>query len=262
MAPATKARKRSPPQEGGSGGAGGGQSSNGGQSKKSKSSEEKGTTKNGDDVAQKRPKSTNSTTSNRGSRGNAQETPASGRGRPVPISTSGTRRSTTSTLGSPPAQSKKNRDVGEPCATPTSVQSSAVATPAASTPLTPVPAAILSHGRGRGSEESSLITENNTSLYNPTVVDPKKQHEQRMRDLRAYVRFDLFPYWKFFSSKKQMVFNNKKGGIVFKICNDLNVREGDMQFWWDTNQKQILNALNRKRNDVTAYLKKQFCCKF
>jgi hypothetical protein len=76
------------------------------------------------------------------------------------------------------------------------------------------------------------------------------------------VRNHLFPKWKFFTSKEQMSFTDRKGGIILKIRNDLHVQKESHIYWWDMNKKAILAALNRKRNDVTAYLKKHFCCKF
>jgi hypothetical protein len=123
-----------------------------------------------------------------------------------------------------------------------------------------VPVAII-HSGERGIDESSLVTENNSALYVHEKNDAKKEQEHRMTQLKEYVRNDLFPGWKFFSSKKQMVFSNRQGGIVLKICNDLSVRPESQMYWWDMHKKNILEALNRKRNDVTAYLKKQFCCK-
>jgi hypothetical protein len=66
----------------------------------------------------------------------------------------------------------------------------------------------------------------------------------------------------FFSNQKQMLFSNKEGGIVLKICNDLHGRKESQMYWWELNRKPILEALNRKRNDVTAFLKKHFCGKF
>jgi hypothetical protein len=59
-----------------------------------------------------------------------------------------------------------------------------------------------------------------------------------------------------------MLFSDKEGGIVLKICNDLHVRKESHMYWWELNRKPILEALNRKRNDVTAYLKKHFCGEF
>jgi hypothetical protein len=121
-----------------------------------------------------------------------------------------------------------------------------------------VPAAIS----GNANDVSSVVTEtNNASLYEQDKKDSKKEHELRMRQLKEYVRNSLFPYWKFFSNKKQMVFSNQEGGIVLKICNELHVRPDSQMYWWDLNKKSILDALNRKRNDVTAYLKKHFCGK-
>jgi hypothetical protein len=96
-------------------------------------------------------------------------------------------------------------------------------------------------------------------LYVSEARDSKKEHQSRMASLKGYVRNELFPNWKFFSSEKQMVFSNRKGGIVLKICNNLSVRPESQQYWWDTYKKTILMALNRKRNDVTSYIKKHFC---
>jgi hypothetical protein len=115
---------------------------------------------------------------------------------------------------------------------------------------------------GKGVDESSCVTEHITGLYQIQEKDQKKEQEERLRNLKEYVRNHLFPYWKFFSSKKQMAFTDKKGGIVLKICNDLHVRKESRIYWWDMNKKAILSALNRKRNDVTAYLKKHFCRKY
>jgi hypothetical protein len=58
-----------------------------------------------------------------------------------------------------------------------------------------------------------------------------------------------------------MVFSNRAAGIVLKICNDLHVRPESQMYWWDLNKKAVLESLNQKRNDVTAYLKKHFCGK-
>jgi hypothetical protein len=81
-----------------------------------------------------------------------------------------------------------------------------------------------------------------------------KEQEDRFRNLKEYVRSNLFPYWKIFSSKKQLAFTDKKGGIVLKICNDLHGRKESQVYWWDMNKKAILSVLKRKRNDVAAYL--------
>jgi hypothetical protein len=59
-----------------------------------------------------------------------------------------------------------------------------------------------------------------------------------------------------------MLFSDKEGGIVLKICNDLHVSKESQMYWWELNRKPILEASNRTRNDVTAYLKKHFCGKF
>jgi hypothetical protein len=112
-------------------------------------------------------------------------------------------------------------------------------------------------------DETSVVTDtNNSALYEQEKKDHKQEQEQRMRQLQEYVRNRLFPFWKFFSNQKQMLFSDKAGGIVLKICNDLHVRKESQMYWWELNRKHILAALNRKRNDVTApYLKKRFCGK-
>jgi hypothetical protein len=118
-------------------------------------------------------------------------------------------------------------------------------------------------GRIRINDETSVVTEtNNSALYEQDKKDHKKEREERMRNLKDYVRNSLFPSWKFFSNQKQMLFSDKEGGIVLKICNDLHVRKESQMYWWELNRKPILEALNRKRNDVTAYLKKHFCVKY
>jgi hypothetical protein len=118
-------------------------------------------------------------------------------------------------------------------------------------------------GRIRINDETSVVTEtNNSALYEQDKKDHKKEREERMRNLKDYVRNSLFPFWKFFSNQKQMLFSDKEGGIVLKICNDLHVRKESQMYWWELNRKPILEALNRKRNDVTAYLKKHFCGKY
>lgn len=116
----------------------------------------------------------------------------------------------------------------------------------------------------RGIDETSHITEDNplttTALYEPDL-DEKDSNDKRKKQLKEYVRNNLFPFWKFFSNKKQMIFTNHPGGIVVKICNALHVRQHQRFTWWEMHKKSILMALNRKRNDVTAYLKKHFCGK-
>jgi hypothetical protein len=118
-------------------------------------------------------------------------------------------------------------------------------------------------GRIRINDETSVVTEtNNSALYKQDEKDHKKEQEQRMRNLKDYVRNSLFPFWKFFSNQKQMLFSDKEGGIVLKICYNLHVRKESQMYWWELNRKPILEALNRKRNDVTAYLKKHICGKY
>jgi hypothetical protein len=72
------------------------------------------------------------------------------------------------------------------------------------------------------------------------------------------VRNNLFPRWKFFTDRRQVVFNDKEGGIVLKICNDLNVSVKGRSTWWELNKDTIVRTLNKKRGDVTSLLRKKF----
>jgi hypothetical protein len=72
----------------------------------------------------------------------------------------------------------------------------------------------------------------------------------------------VYFHLEIFSNQKQMLFSDKEGGIVLKLCNNLHVRKESQIYLWELNRKPILEALNRKRNDVMAYLKKHFCGKF
>jgi hypothetical protein len=120
----------------------------------------------------------------------------------------------------------------------------------------------VGHGGRNSVDDTSQVTEHFSGLYHQQERDSKKEHEERLRNLKEYVRNNLFTKWKFFTSEKQMAFTDKEDGVILKICNDLHVKKESRIYWWDMNKKAILAALNRKRNDVTAYLKKHFCRKF
>jgi hypothetical protein len=105
---------------------------------------------------------------------------------------------------------------------------------------------------------SVLTSERQSALYTPELKDDKKERETRMADLKGYVRHELFSGWKFFTNRKQILYNGNKGSIVLKICNDMHVRPEARQYWWDTNKTFVVNSLNRKRSDVTTACKKTF----
>jgi hypothetical protein len=121
-----------------------------------------------------------------------------------------------------------------------------------------VPATIVGGRLSDGASIRSTLTNSQSALYNIKETDLAKEEKARRASLQEYVRHDLFPKWKFFTSKKQIIYSKKKGGIVLKICNDLSVRKKHRQMWWDKNSKVITESLNRKRNDVTTYIKKMF----
>jgi hypothetical protein len=66
-------------------------------------------------------------------------------------------------------------------------------------------------GRLRINDETSVVTETkNSALYEQDKKDHKKEQEERMRNLKDYVRNSLYLFWKFFSNQKQMLFSNKE----------------------------------------------------
>lgn len=125
---------------------------------------------------------------------------------------------------------------------------------------TPPPAIVnaISAAHDESNSVRSTLTNSQSAMYNRDTRDLKKEEKNRKDALQEYVRHDLFPRWKFFTNKKQMIFSDKKGGIVMKICSDLSVRKEQRQVWWDSNSKAISDSLNRKRSDVTGYMKTIF----
>ena len=108
-------------------------------------------------------------------------------------------------------------------------------------------------------ETASIITDTNQSgLYTDEKETPEDKKKRKMADLKNYVWTKLFPYWKFFNSPKQMMFSSQKGCIVRKICIDNHVNEKLHLPWWENNKEAILSTLNRKRSDVTGYIKSRF----
>jgi len=110
---------------------------------------------------------------------------------------------------------------------------------------------------GQGEVESVLTTQT-PSLYNDCEKDPRQEEAERKMALQDYVRHDLFPRWKFFTDPRQLVYDGQKGSIVLKICNSLNVSELGRMTWWDRNKGTVVQILNQRRNEVTAYVKRRF----
>jgi len=115
----------------------------------------------------------------------------------------------------------------------------------------------LGGDKGREEDVRSAVTDS-ISLYNPEQKNLKKEEHYRKMQLQEYVRNNLFPKWKFFTDRTQVIFNDKEGGIVIKICNDLNVSVKGRSTWWELNKDTIVRTLNKKRGDVTSLLKKKF----
>jgi hypothetical protein len=109
-----------------------------------------------------------------------------------------------------------------------------------------------------GGDASSLLTAQTPSLYNPQEKDPKREALEKKLQLQEYVRHELFPRWKFFTCPSQLVYDAQKGSIVLKICDSLNVSELGRMTWWERNKGTVVQILNMRRNEVTAYVKKRF----
>jgi hypothetical protein len=66
-------------------------------------------------------------------------------------------------------------------------------------------------GRLRINDEMSVVTEtNNSALYEQDKKDHKKEREERMRNLKDYVRNSLFPFWNFFPIQSKCSSATKK----------------------------------------------------
>jgi hypothetical protein len=80
-------------------------------------------------------------------------------------------------------------------------------------------------------DETSVVTETkNSALYEQDKKDHKKEREERMRNLKDYVRNSFKSILEIFFQSKQVLFSNKEGGIVLKICNDLHVRKESQMY--------------------------------
>ena len=126
-----------------------------------------------------------------------------------------------------------------------------------------IPAAIVQKNPSKEGDQLSSFScsnENASTLvvYHPQEMNPEVESEKRKAALNEYVRNELFPFWKFFRTKKQMTYDSSKGSIVLKICKDLHIKEAEQCTWWDLNKEEINRQLGSKRSDVTAAIKKAF----
>jgi hypothetical protein len=81
---------------------------------------------------------------------------------------------------------------------------------------------------------------------------------QRKIDLQDFVRHDLFSGWKFFTDKRQLIFDTSSTAICYHICTAMNVKRDYWALWWEHNKDELVSTLNRKRTDVTAVVKRVF----
>jgi hypothetical protein len=176
------------------------------------------------------------------------------------------RGSTSSTSASRDKTAKRTTSSGKSPPQMEQFVSSLRGTAPAEAPSTGVPRTIIEQRTiaGNGDEEDgkedeeSGITSGTPSLYNPEERDSKKEEQKRHIACMEYVRHELFPKWKFFTSPHHLVYDDSKGSIVLKICNDLNVKREGRMTWWDLNKNTVVHILNQKRNEVTAYVKQRF----
>lgn len=82
-------------------------------------------------------------------------------------------------------------------------------------------------------------------------------------DLRQYVRYQLFSKLKFIMNEKQMNYSRDKGSFCMMICSALGFGGDDdvAVGWWEEYKDKVLVALNNKRADVTAAMKRTFLSK-
>ena len=89
----------------------------------------------------------------------------------------------------------------------------------------------------------------------------KKANEARIsktHELRKFVKKELFPKWKFFTNKSQLMWTTNPKSICQFVCKSMHLRPQFKEKWWHLNQDCVMKELNRKRSDVASAMKKSF----
>ena len=87
----------------------------------------------------------------------------------------------------------------------------------------------------------------------------KKANEARqseVHELRKFVKKELFPKWKCFTNKTQLMWTIKPESICQFVCSSMNLKPAFKERWWHLNQDNVTKELNRKRSDVASAMKR------
>jgi len=93
----------------------------------------------------------------------------------------------------------------------------------------------------------------------------KKANEARLsqvHELRKFVKDKLFPRWKFFTHRSQLMWTSTPNSICHYVCEHMHLRPEYKERWWHHHQEDVMKELNRKRSDVCSAMKKVFLGKF
>ena len=83
------------------------------------------------------------------------------------------------------------------------------------------------------------------------------------KDIRAYVRYELFPKLKFIMNDRQLEYSPERNTICGLICEQMGLEDPKAAVsWWERYKDMIADVLNAKRADVTGAIKRAFLRKF
>ena len=102
------------------------------------------------------------------------------------------------------------------------------------------------------------VSTNPTAKWFKSSRAGENEDEKRKRQLLDFVRRDMFPGWKFFTDRRQLVFDASETSLVRHICLGMGINREYWADWWEINKSELVATLNRKRTDVAAMIKKIF----
>jgi hypothetical protein len=120
-------------------------------------------------------------------------------------------------------------------------------------------AAVLDSPENVGSDDGEVASSEASAdamWYN--AKDKKDAKKGKKHELKKFVRSSLFPRWKFFTKKKQLVWEDGPDTICGLVCDGMHVKPAFQERWWHNNQDIMMRELNRKRSDVVGSMKRVF----
>ena len=93
----------------------------------------------------------------------------------------------------------------------------------------------------------------------------KNENEAKLsqaHELSKFAKERLFPRWKFFTNRSQLMWTQTPNSICHYVCTSMNVRPEYRERWWHHHQENVMKELNRKRSDVSSAMKKVFLSKY